>query len=154
MLHSLLSSINMSYISFGEHYSSLYLQTRLRDSKQQSRCPFGPSMRLLFCIFVVILRQILHVHDNWSFVVLSIIMHTHTHTMQNGCAFNLFVFHSIATEFIQKLSAVQKAHSQQLSSLCVTFRRKAQDIKRNWWVWVCVILSRGQGEIDNEWKQK
>lgn len=55
-----------------------------------------------------------------------------THTMQNGCAFNLFVFHSIATEFIQKLSAVQKAHSQQLSSLCVTFRRKAQDIKRNW----------------------
>ena len=50
MLHSLLSSINMSYISFGEHYTSLYLQTRLRDSKQQSRCPFSPSMCLLFYI--------------------------------------------------------------------------------------------------------
>ncbi|XP_019849446.1 PREDICTED: uncharacterized protein LOC105316914 [Amphimedon queenslandica] len=38
----------------------------------------------------------------------------------------------MTTEFIQKLSAAQKAHSQQLSSICVAFRRKAQDIKKNW----------------------
>ena len=43
---------------------------------------------------------------------------------------NYFFFLLIATEFLQKLSAAQKAHSQQLSNLVTVFKKKAQEVKK------------------------
>ena len=43
---------------------------------------------------------------------------------------NYFFFLLVATEFLQKLSAVQKAHSQQLSNLVTAFKKKAQEVKK------------------------
>lgn len=38
----------------------------------------------------------------------------------------------MTTEFMQKLSAVQKSHAQQMSNLVISFRRKTQEFTRNW----------------------